>query len=363
MSEQSFHDHLTPQRSSDSLARPKLESLAFAILIAFKRIGGKNYFIIAITFGDQGAGVKLHQVRALLAISETGSIRMAARMLNLTQPALSKSVSELEKELGIPILNRSSSGATITSWGRSILERCRTIDAEIQSISEDAALLRENWSGRLRIGIISVVAGQEIVTALRNLRDRFPGIQISIHELRPQTVTQFVRDGIIDIGITTTIAHNLPSTISSEQICEMDYVILGSKRTIASIGSKNRLDQIAEYPWVNASENERSAAHFFDIFDRTGVKRPSDWINCSSAFVALGLVKKDGFLCIWPKRAFEMMQIRSDFAEVEELKLEHPLPKLVVRFVYRDKDLLTEPARRFLSLIMAAGLDGDVRPL
>lgn len=306
--------------------------------------------------------MKLHQVRALLAINEMGSIRMAARMLNVTQPALSKSVSELEKELGIPILNRSSSGATITSWGRSILERCRTIDAEIQSISEDAAILRENWSGRLRIGIISVVAGQEIVSALRNLRSRFPGIQISIHELRPQTVTQFVRDGIVDIGITTTIADTLPSMISSELICQMDYVIVGSKETIASLGGKNRLDQITEYPWVNASENERSATHFFEIFDRIGVNRPADWINCSSAFVALGLVKKDGFLCIWPKRAFDMMQVRADFAEVDEVKLVHPLPKMGIWFVYRDRDLLTDPARRFMSQIVDAGFAGGNPP-
>ncbi len=306
--------------------------------------------------------MKLRQVRALLAINETGSIRMAARMLNVTQPALSKSISELEKELGIPLLNRSSSGATITSWGRSILERCRTIDTEMQSIGEDAALLRENWSGRLRIGIISVVAGDEIVDALRSLRERFPGIQISINELRPQTVPQFVRDGIIDIGITTTIADSLPSVISSELVCQMEYVIVGSKRTIASLGGRNRLDELTQYPWVNASENERSATHLFEIFDRLGVNRPADWVTCSSAFVSLGLVKKDGFLSIWPKRAFDMMQVRADFAEVGEVKLAHPLPKIGFWLVYKDRDLLTDPARRFISQIMEVGFSGDIRP-
>ena len=76
--------------------------------------------------------MKLHQLRAIVAICESGSIQEASRLLHISQPALSKSIKELESELGVPLLVRSNRGITATSYGEHLVRRARLVVEEGQ---------------------------------------------------------------------------------------------------------------------------------------------------------------------------------------------------------------------------------------
>ena len=76
--------------------------------------------------------MKLHQLRAMLAISESGSIQEASRLLHISQPALSKGIKELEAELGVPLLIRSNRGITVTEYGERLVRRARLILEEVR---------------------------------------------------------------------------------------------------------------------------------------------------------------------------------------------------------------------------------------
>jgi len=76
--------------------------------------------------------MKPHQLRALLAISENGSIQEPSRLLGISQPALSKSIKELETELGVSLLVRSNRGITITGYGERLVRSARLAVEEVQ---------------------------------------------------------------------------------------------------------------------------------------------------------------------------------------------------------------------------------------
>ena len=80
--------------------------------------------------------MKLEQQSQVIEIADTGSFSEAARKLFITQPALSRSVKQLEQELGYEIFERNSSGVVLTVQGRSVLERAKTIERECQRMTD-----------------------------------------------------------------------------------------------------------------------------------------------------------------------------------------------------------------------------------
>src|SRR5882757_6028819 len=105
-----------------------------------------------------GTRMKLHQLAALVSASESGSLRQAAGKLRVSQPALSRSVRELENELGVKLLDRTALGVEPTAYGKALILRCKIIDSELRQAKDDIAQLRAATHGDLRIGATPVAA-------------------------------------------------------------------------------------------------------------------------------------------------------------------------------------------------------------
>ena len=116
--------------------------------------------------------MKLHQLRAMLAISESGSIQEASRLLHISQPALSKSIKELEAELGVPLLIRSNRGITVTEYGERLVRRARLILEEVRRAREEIETLKGTMDGKVAIGVSPVTPGAQIVASLNRYRKR-----------------------------------------------------------------------------------------------------------------------------------------------------------------------------------------------
>src|SRR6188508_1885518 len=87
------------------------------------------------------ASMKLHQIRDLLAVAEKGSLRAAARQLGLAQPSISRSIRELERELGAPLLERQARGTVLTPTGKLFASRAGAAASELRRAREEIAQL------------------------------------------------------------------------------------------------------------------------------------------------------------------------------------------------------------------------------
>src|SRR6266542_2729633 len=100
--------------------------------------------------------MRLNQIRDLIAVSEAGSLRAAAQRIGISQPAMSKSLSELEREFQAQLLTRTSRGVALTAAGRAFVARARVVQGELRKVREDLAALHggaegdgglRHWSG------------------------------------------------------------------------------------------------------------------------------------------------------------------------------------------------------------------------
>jgi DNA-binding transcriptional LysR family regulator len=152
----------------------------------------------------QYAYMKLHHLRALLAIAENGSFTRAAAALEMSQSSLSHAVAEVERELGVSLLVRGRQGARLTEVGMRISAHARQALAAVHSIRAEAESTRGMLSGRIRIGSIPSAAVSFLPKVVAHFSRRHPAVEIVLLEEPSQgmqQLTDWLRNGTIDIAL------------------------------------------------------------------------------------------------------------------------------------------------------------------
>ena len=153
-------------------------------------------------------GLNLDQLRALLEVVEQGSFSAAARRLNLTQPAVSLQIRELERRFGVRLIERLGKQAHATLPGRELVDATRRIFRECDDADAAMRRFREGWVGRVHVGTTLTAMIYRLPPILRRVRLDNPGIDLVV----TNTPTQFTVDNIIknriDIGLVNLPVEN-----------------------------------------------------------------------------------------------------------------------------------------------------------
>ena len=149
--------------------------------------------------------MELRQLRYFVAVAEHANFNRAAASLHVAQPALSRQVMNLEKDLGMALLERLPRGVRLTMAGKAFLERARRILAEVEaarSIARDAQL---GEIGLLRLGFNAIAVRNPVVPeALRRFRLERPGVQLALNTLTSPEQIQRLYDQTLDVGFLYT---------------------------------------------------------------------------------------------------------------------------------------------------------------
>jgi DNA-binding transcriptional LysR family regulator len=147
--------------------------------------------------------MELKQLRVLQAVGETGSFSAAADRLDYTQPAVSKIVATLERQLGTTLVDRGIRPLRLTEAGSALAQRAAAAFEQIAAAELEVEAIANLSSGRLRIGTFSSAGAAMVVDALRAFRTGHPDVDVSITEIgMPSAVTRSLRSGDLDLGVS-----------------------------------------------------------------------------------------------------------------------------------------------------------------
>lgn len=158
--------------------------------------------------------ITLRQMRYFLALTEQLHFGRAAAALNVTQPALSMQIREMEEHLGVTLCERRGKGVLLTAEGEEIARRARAILLAVDDLENTASALSEPLTGTLRLGIIPSVAPYFLPALLPMIDTEFPALRLQVREAQTQFIVEDLREGRLD-GIVIA----LPSP-SSDFHCE-----------------------------------------------------------------------------------------------------------------------------------------------
>ena len=143
--------------------------------------------------------ISLKQLRYFDAVVPTGHFGKAAQQCSVTQPALSMQIQDLEKDLGVALLERSRNGVIPTEAGRAIAGRAARVLAEVRDIVDVARRQGDTLAGPLHIGVIPSVAPYLLPALLPLIRSRYPDLDLSLRETQTQHLVDELLDGSLDL--------------------------------------------------------------------------------------------------------------------------------------------------------------------
>jgi LysR family hydrogen peroxide-inducible transcriptional activator len=143
--------------------------------------------------------ISLKQLRYFAAVARFGHFGKAAEFCNVTQPALSMQVRELESGLALKLFERRQQGVQLTDAGREILKRAQNILAAVRDLDDFAHHHERVLSGRLRLGVIPSVAPYILPPLLPLLHDKYRDLDLRIRETQTQTLVDELVDGQLDV--------------------------------------------------------------------------------------------------------------------------------------------------------------------
>ncbi|MBV9588768.1 MAG: LysR family transcriptional regulator [Hyphomicrobiales bacterium] len=147
--------------------------------------------------------LNLDQLRTLIEVAALGNFSAAARRLNLTQPAVSLHIRELEHRFGVRLIERMGSRAYATSPGRELVERASRILVECDGT--DAAMRRfhDGWIGTVHIGTTLTALTYQLPPILKKLRREHPGIDLLVTNMPTRDSVENVMKNAIDLALVT----------------------------------------------------------------------------------------------------------------------------------------------------------------
>jgi LysR family transcriptional regulator of abg operon len=145
--------------------------------------------------------MKINSLRDFLAVAERGSLRAAARQLGLAQPAMTRSIQELEKELGVVLFERRAKGVVLTPMGEVFERRARAVRTEFRRAKEELDQLQGATHGHIRMCLSSVAHMALLPNALRPFRQKFPDVTLEIIDAVLPRAEMELKAGTMDFYI------------------------------------------------------------------------------------------------------------------------------------------------------------------
>lgn len=148
-------------------------------------------------------GLNLDHVKAFTEVARLGTFSAAAEQLNLTQPAISQQIAQLEKRLGVSLIERLGRRAMPTAAGLELIDHAAQIDGAVASALERLSRHRSGEIGRVRLGTGATAAIYRLPPMLRRLRQRLPSLEITIATGNTSDVVKAVQDNALDVALVT----------------------------------------------------------------------------------------------------------------------------------------------------------------
>jgi len=309
--------------------------------------------------------MRIEQLQAFIAITETGNFGQAAKKCRVTQSTISRQIQSLEQDLGLPLFHRSTQ-AKLTLGGEKLLPRAQRICQEWQRASKECAELIAGKQPELCIAAIHSVCAHYLPPILQQFCLDYPEVQLRVTALGSDRALKVLRDGLIDVAI---VMNNRFLTASAEIELTVLYeeqvdVLMAANHPLSKLKYIPALELI-KYPQIVFKDGYGMQRLVQDWFKDQNIEiKTAMELNTLDAF--RGVIRQGEMIALLPHKALidshndptlairpiAQSDLKTDIFEQEEL--ESVLTRQVVMVTTSDR-LLIPPIAHFYKLVQDLG--------
>lgn len=291
--------------------------------------------------------MKPNQLRAMVALAAQRSIRGAARQLGVSQPAVTRIVRELERDYGVPIVERSPRGIRLTVYGEALAPRAGLMLADLDRMRRTVAELRDGSTGEVSIGVLGTFALTRLPLAFERFHARWPQVDLRVIDGALPYLIDQLRAGRKDF----IVSYLLPELIGDEFDCTPLYsaAMLLIARDGHPLAKSRSLRPLIDAEWVLPTDDERSRATVRAMFGRLGLATPARMVGTPSLLVLLGLVARLDLIGVLIDQSAERILVPFG---LKRIAIREQLPGVTIGIIRRRDSPLTPAAERLADCIV-----------
>jgi DNA-binding transcriptional LysR family regulator len=267
-----------------------------------------------------GRRLRLKDLHTLQAVAEAGSMAKASRQLALSQPAISKSIADMEHTLGAALLDRSVHGVELTECGRLLIARGRIIFDELREGVRDIQKLSDPTRGEIRIGTTEPITGflSEVIS---HMSQTYPCITYQVAVSDTTSLVRDLRERALDIVISRWTAEAVADDLTADILFKAPLAVLADRRHSLVERKRLSLADTMQEAWTLSPPDSFLGRVVVDVFRRRKLELPATVVTTLSIHMRLNLLASGRFLTMLPLR---MVRQRANKAWLRALNIDFP---------------------------------------
>lgn len=299
--------------------------------------------------------MELRQLRHFQEIVRCSSFGQAAEKLNITQPALSKSIRNLEQSLGCLLLERHPSGVTPTDYGRVFLDYAMLVTSELERAVAELDALKGKGRGVVRVGAGTTLMKYLLPQAVRRFMAQDDGNSVNFRQGLKDDLLALLRRGEIDVMVGSVNPDATDDDLRQELVLEDRIAVVCDRAHPLAGAGKLTPAQLAAHQWVLPETSEPEGERLARAFRTAGAAGPAVAVRTSSSIFMAALLKDSAYLSYLPRA---LIALDPDYGHLAVLDTEEPIwARVVVGVTYRRRGVMLAPVRRFINRLKEVGTE------
>ena len=292
-----------------------------------------------------GRRIKLHDLHVLMAVVQAGSMNKAAAFLHTTQPAVSRSITELERTMGVRLLDRNPRGVEPTEFGRALLDGGTAMFDELRLAVRNIEYLADPTAGEVRIACNPILATSFLAAVVDRISRRHPRIAFHVQVKQAEALHRDLSERNVDLLVARRFGDLEDERLDFEFLFEETYVIAAGAQNPLVRRRRIELAELVNEPWTLPPPSNALGVVAIEAFRASGLNYPPASVITSAPDMRISLLATGRFLSIFPD---SVLKFPTGRPEIKVLPVKIPVRPVPIGIFTLKNRTLGPVARLFI---------------
>ncbi|WP_034298860.1 LysR family transcriptional regulator [Herbaspirillum sp. RV1423] len=246
------------------------------------------------------ARLKTRQLLLLIALDDERNIHRAAGELNMTQPAASKQLKDLEDTLGVTLFDRLPRGMRPTIYGEAMIRHSRMALTSLSKAHEDIVALKSGLSGQVDVGVILSPGLSLIPPAIARVKEHSPMLRIGVEVESSNILLARLLHGELDFLVARILDEENSRNLHYEELSDEPICAVARVGHPLHAAKNLTLQDIVDQPWIMAPKGSILRSRCDLMFRKNGLTPPANVVDTTAILVITSLLQQTDFLYAMP---------------------------------------------------------------
>ena len=290
------------------------------------------------------ARLKTRQLLLLIALDDFRNIHRAADELNMTQPAASKQIKDLEEMLDVRLFDRLPRGMTPTIYGETMIRHARMALNSLSLAHDDIVALRAGLAGQVEVGVIMAPAMALLPRAIARVKEHAPLLRIGVQLEQSNVLMDKLKRGSLDFMIGRILEKQDSTGLIYEELTEEPACAVVRPGHPLLARTDLALEELSTLPWILPPPGSVLRHRFDMMFRKAGLAPPVNVVDSTALLLVTALLQQTDSLHVMPR---EVADYYASLDVLDILPIELPC-KMDAFGIIRQQDHLLSPGADLL---------------